>query len=152
MGYYMRYITLTPVIITLQDLESALRLTHQNYVVTPDQINDLAGDLFWGDTLLGEVEINRPNDGIFEEDIGDLKELVQHSTDPKRRHILEMLNQATSIIAVRALWKGHDADTVLSRLDPLWDWLFMIHPGLLQADNDGFYDRTGLILELNLKI
>lgn len=152
MGYYMRYITMTSVVITLQDIEKALKAIHSVYQVVPDQVNDLAGDLLWEETLLGEIEINRPSDGIFEEDIGDLKDLIQHSPDPNRQRVLDVLNKATTIVAIRALWKGHDADSVLTKIDPLWDWLFITHSGLLQADNDGFYDRAGLILETRLKI
>lgn len=152
MGYYMRYITIAPDEITLQNLETALKANNPTYAVIPDQVNDLAGDMLFDDTLLGEIEINRPDDGIFEEDIGDLKELVYHSKSPHQQQVLDILNKAKTIVAVRALWKGADAEAVLTRIDPLWDWLFSTCPGLLQADNDGFYDRSGLILEINLKI
>jgi hypothetical protein len=151
MGYYMRYITTDTASITLANIEKALKEIDSDYSIINTQLDDL-GDLMYQQDLCGQIEINRADDDIFEDDRQELKELVQGIGNPNEKIVLDTLEKACTIVAVEAIWEDSDADAVLAKIDPLWDWLFTAHEGLLQADNDGFYNQADLILELNLKL
>lgn len=152
MGYYMRFIMtgIQPVLLT--DIESALQQIDARYVLIRPEFDETRADLHYGSDVLGEIEINSTGDDIFDEDITDLKDLVENHDTPEERRVIEALSSANQIIAISALWEGRNSEPTLEKLDPLWDWLFAHYAGLLQADNDGFYDAEGLILEANLKI
>ena len=151
MGYYMRYITTDSQPITLSMLEVGLQAADMSYRIIDTQIEN-TGDLFHGDVVCGQMEINLPGDGIFEDDIAELKLLVGTGDSPAEARVRRTLDEAKAIIAVEAIWQETDSETVLEQIDPLWDWLFDRYDGLLQADNAGFYDRDQLILEMNLKL
>ncbi len=152
MGYYMRYITTDARPVTLDALERALKEVDQGYAIARTAFDDTTGDLSFREGLCGVVEINIPGDDLFEEDITELRELVAGSHGAAEHRVLDTLNNAKAIIAVEAIWQGSDSEATLASIDLLWLWLFEHFPGLLQADNDGFYDQNGLILELDLKI
>lgn len=152
MGYYMRFIMTGPQPVLLTDLEAALQQIDARYALIRPEFDETRADLHHAGDVLGEIEINATGDDIFDEDIADLKELVPSHNTPEERRVIEALSSANQIIAVSTLWEGTNSEPTLERLDPLWDWLFAHFEGLLQADNDGFYDADGLILESNLKI
>lgn len=145
MGYIMRYITGAARAVSLADIETALRQSDAAYAIVNTDIDDM-GDLMYGDRRLGIIEINRPGEDIFEDDIAEFRDLVGGQDTPEQRRVLETLDHAQAIIAVEAIWPGAQAEPTLSRLDPLWDWLFATYPGLLQADNEGFYEGDELVL------
>lgn len=147
MGYYMRYISSSKDEISLILLKQGL---DARYKLIPHEFDENSGALFFEDVYLGVVEINSSGDDIFEDDIADLKALVEGETGAVP--VQQVLNKAHAIIAVEAVWQASDSESVLEKLDPLWDWLFEHYEGLLQADNEGFYNKTGLILALDLKI
>ena len=149
MGHYLRYITTDSRPITLATLTHALQQMDAAYTVYLSDIDVNSGDLYHMEWLLGVLEINSQGEEIFEEDIADLKELVEFSNNVS---VLETLNQAKAIIAVEAIWQGNNSEATLRKLDALWDWLFANYDGLLQVDNEGFYDQDNLIFELDLKI
>jgi hypothetical protein len=149
MGHYLRYITIDSRPVSLDSLASAFQEIDNTYVVYQSDTDSKSGDLYYGDTLLGILEINGHDEEIFTEDIADLKELVAAA---KNTSVWNILDQAKSIIAVEAIWQGNKSEVTLEKLEPLWDWLFARYEGLLQVDNEGFFDRDDLILELHLKI
>ena len=151
MGYYMRFLGIGQAI-TIQQLATMLTTIDKDYKVIKSHIEDKRGELLYQNTLLGEIEINQPDDGIFDEDIEELIDLVSDSEEKNEKIVINSLKNTTFIVAISALWEGKDSDKTLAKLDVIWDWLFENKQGLLQADNDGFYDQSGLILESNLKI
>lgn len=155
MGYYMRYLSTSDKTVTLDAINAALKQVDSTYSITPDPAVPTIGELRQGDYVCGDVEINLPDDeddDIFAEDIDDLRDLVEDSDQDSEDRVLKTLDDAKMIVAVNAVWQGGDPSVTLDRLEPLWDWLFDNYPGLLQADNEGFYDRSDLIFETNLKI
>ena len=146
MGYTMRYLTTEDRDISLSLIESALREMDAAFAVANADLPDL-GDLMYGETQLGILEINRPGEDIFEDDLAEFRDLVGKGDSAAQHHVLDVLDQAQVMVVVEALWQGTDAEPVLSKLDVLWDWLFAHYPGLLQADNEGFYEGDDLILE-----
>jgi len=152
MGYYLRYICTTTTTLSLKQIENALKQQDSTFKITPDPIDPLIGDLHQGAYHCGEIQLNVPDDDIFEEDIEDLRELVEDSGQSGEQQVMDTLDAAKLIVAVNALWQGGDPSVTLDRLEPLWDWLFANHPGMLQADNEGFYNASGLVFKTNLKI
>ncbi|MBZ0283329.1 MAG: hypothetical protein K8L97_21515 [Anaerolineae bacterium] len=147
MGYYMRYIATDTTTISLEVLEAALKLIDAAYAIKPDSQIDNLGDLFYGDMRMAQLEINVPDDDIFEDDINEFRDLVGTADEPGARQVLDVLEAATCMIAVEAFWEGENSEGTLAKLDPLWDWLFANRKGMSQADSEGFYDANGLILE-----
>ncbi len=146
MGYTMRYITTDAGDLSLSVIEAALQQMDAAYAITNTDVPDI-GDLIHGDTRLGVIEINRPGDDIFEDDVAEFHDLVGAGDSPAQQRVYEVLDNANAMVAVEAEWPGTDAEPVLAKLDVLWDWLFAHYPGLLQADNEGFYEGDDLILE-----
>jgi hypothetical protein len=146
MGYTMRYITPKGQEITLMLIETALQKMDAVYSITNTDVPDI-GDLIYGEMQLGIIEINRPGDDIFEDDLAEFRDLVGKADTAAQQRVLDVLDQAQAMVVVEAQWQGTNAEPVLSRLDLLWDWLFAHYPGLLQADNEGFYEGDDLILE-----
>ena len=58
-----------------------------------------------------------------------------------------MLRRATAIVCLQVLWQGRDSEATFSKIDLLWQWLFLFRRGVMQADGEGFYDEDGLIVE-----
>lgn len=146
MGYYMRYIITSEQAITLPGIGAALTALDPAYAVQSEQIDDVA-DLLYGETFCGVIEINRPGDDIFEDDLLEFHDMVGAGDAEGERRVRATLDSAKAIVAVEAIWQGTESESVLKHIDRLWNWLFAHYPGLLQADNEGFYDDHGLILE-----
>ncbi len=146
MGYYMRFITSSKQVITLTDIENTLREVNPAYQLEPDQAPDMA-DLLYAGKRFGLIEINHPDEEIFEDDLHEFTEMVGEPTDVSSRRILEVFATATLIVAVEAFWEDGESEDSLSKLDPLWDWLFSHYEGIVQADGEGFYDESGLVLK-----
>jgi hypothetical protein len=150
MGLFMRFIT-PDKSITFVMIRDALRKIDAQYDLPEVDIDDTSS-LFFGAIDCGVVEINHHSDDIFEDDVYELKALVGQDDSPAARQILDVLEKAQTLVVVEAIWEGDDADTALSRIDPLWDWLFDRFGGILQVDNDGFYDDSDLLLDMNLSL
>jgi len=151
MGYLMRYISTDKREITLPLIERALRQIDSAYAIANVEIDDL-GDLMYGDTHFAIIEINRPGDDMFEDDLAEFRDLVGQGAGLSEARVREVLDNARALMVVEAFWQGDDAESTLAKIDPLWDWLFANYEGLSQADNEGFYDRSGLILERNFTL
>lgn len=142
MGYYMRFITTDENETTLSTLEEALKQIDPAYSITA------SGELTHGDDLYGVIEINRPGDELFDEEIEELREIVEDVRGKRRADVLKTLGEATAIIAVQVLWEDRQPEATLEKLNPLWQWLFSHRTGLLQADDEGYYDARGLVLRV----
>jgi hypothetical protein len=142
MGYYMRFIATDQTETKLSTLEQALKELDAGYSIAA------SGELKHGDDLYGVVEINLPGDGLFDGEIGELKEFVEEVRGRRRGDVLKTLDEARAIIAVQVLWEDRQPEATLQRLDPLWQWVISHRKGLLQADGEGYYDHSGLILKV----
>jgi hypothetical protein len=149
MGYYMRFIVtdgelrLAEIEEALQSADGAYRLHHHS------GSQRQSADLYHGDELYGELEINRPGDGLFEDEVAELRETVEEAEEgDERQRVVEFLARATGMLAVRVLWQGRNVEPTLEKLDPLWKWLHDRREGLLQADSEGYYDQDGLVFNV----
>jgi hypothetical protein len=104
-----------------------------------------AAHLAYGEVLLAVVERNVPGDGIFEDELDDLREEVLKQDDQRREIVLQALQRATGMVAFQPLPGDLEFDKPMA-----WviDWLFAHRSGLLQIDLEGFFDAKGRIISL----
>jgi hypothetical protein len=150
MGYYMRYIIAEPKDVKLSFLESALKKMDSAYSMENVQPGPPEmGELNYGDSVYGVLEINKPGEEIFEEELEELVQWVQESKGRKKRKIIKILKSSKAIIAIQILMQDRDTEQTLQKIDPIWEWLFANYKGLMQADGEGYYDQSGLIHEVD---
>lgn len=144
----MRFIVTDEKEVSLITLESALKQIDPAYLIDRDEEFDSEGLLKWGDDVYGQIEVNRVGDGLFDAEIEELREFVDNSEGVKQSEVLNVLGRAQAIVAIRVLDQGRESEDNLMKIDPLWQWLFAKRQGLLQAGGEGYYDASGLILEV----
>jgi hypothetical protein len=148
MSYYMRYISTDEQEITVPMLERILKSLDPQYSIANAQESPTeSGDLVYGNENYGQIEINRPGDSLFEEELEELREFLNEARGKKKEIVLQTLDNATTTVAIQVLWQERNTEQTLSKIDPLWQWLFSNRKGLLQVDGEGYYDSSGLILE-----
>src|SRR5205823_6245487 len=106
------------------------------------------GELLYASELYAEIEINRRGEELCDAELVELQERIEGSHGPHTNRVLAALGAVTAMVAVRVLWQGRDAEATLEKIDPLWKWLFANRRGLMQADGEGYYESTGLILSV----
>ena len=144
----MRFISIDDQDVSLNILESALKRENPAYLIERDEESDSTGVLTYNGAVYGEIEVNRPGDEVFEEESEELKEFVEDAEGERKSEVLSVLSEAKAIIAVRVLWQGRETEDTLEKIDPLWQWLFANRKGLQQAGGEGYYDASGLVLEV----
>ena len=153
MGYFMRFFVTGDVPLTIEAIGAALQAQDPAYHVENTAIPDLC-ELYHGALYLGELEISRPDEEIFREELDELKTLVTRTPGENAPRVLDTLEHTRLMVVMDALWQDdteESAQEVFAALDPLWDWLFVSAGGLLHYDTDGFYDAETLILEMNVR-
>lgn len=145
MSYFMRFLLTDAKPVSTAELESALKREDPSYAIGPE------GDLLYGEELLGQVTLNAPGDGLFEEELGELLEEVSECGAERAAvdRVKAALSTATATVAVQVLFQERDTEETLSRIDPLWAYLFAQRRGLLQTDGEGYYDAEGEVLLLD---
>ena len=138
----MRYISTDNTEMTTSVLQQALKEKNPEYSLAE------SGEVKCGDEVYGAVEINRPGDGLFEEEIEELKEFVEDVRGKRKADVVKTLDSAKAIVAVQILFGDRQAEAAIRKLDPLFEWLIVNRKGLLQVDDEGYYDQTGLVLKV----
>lgn len=122
----------------LDDLANVVRSADAAGLIARDAAEPARGDLYYGDVLYAELEVNRPGDEIFEEDCADLLDELNKQDDPRAELAATALRSSTGAVVMRVYEPGHDD---YPRLNVLIDWLFAHRAGVLQVDEEGFFDR-----------
>ncbi len=149
MGYYMRFVVADEKDVSLSKINSGLKQIDAAYSIEFDDDADDAGDLTFNGDIYGALEINRPGDGLFDEEIDELKEFLEDAEGERKPEVLQVLNDAKAIVALQVLQQGRaTSDETLERIDPLWEWFYANYKGLMQADAKGYYDAQGLVIEV----
>ncbi len=143
MGDFIRYIFTEAHDLTLAGIEGGLKQIDAEFSILPDQAAPTGGDLLHGSEIYGEVEINQPGDQVFQEDIEDLSDELADFDDADKARVLQAFERATGMIALQLSEQGHEH---YRQIDPFWDWLFDRYPGLLQIDEEGYYDQREQVL------
>ena len=145
MSYYMRYILTDGAPPSLADIQAALKAYETEFSLAVDATDEASGDFYHGDDLYGEIEINQRGDPLCDEDIEDFEEELAKQDDPNRQRVLDVLAKATGMVVLHVLRDGHENP---ERLNLLWDWLFQTRAGLLQVDEEGFFNREGRVVSM----
>jgi hypothetical protein len=147
MGYYMRFFDTSEQPLDLKAVDAALRQIDRVYrIEIVPETDSLQGELHYGGELYGEIEINQPGDGLFDEEAQEQLESLEDTDEGDPAYVAEVLGRAKSSVVVRVLSQGRESNDTLLRIDPLWAWLFTSRSGLLQADGEGFYNSQGLVV------
>ncbi len=143
MGDFIRYIITTAHDLTLDGLNQILKEVDPEFSIIPDRASTNSGDLLHGSEVYGEIELNQPGDQVFIEDLDDLREELIDIEGEEKDTVLRGFAKATGMIALELSEEGHQQ---YRRIDPVWDWLFEHYPGLLQIDEEGYYDQDNQLL------
>ena len=142
MGYYLRFFDEEPKPLTIVDLEAGLKTVDAAFRFEQD------GDLFRGDQLLAEVEINVPGEGVFEGELDEFLESIEAAGVDDPKGVRDRISRARAIIALRVLRQARTSEATSELLQPAIDWIAGSRSGLFQVDGEGFYDGEELLLEL----
>jgi hypothetical protein len=145
MSYFMRFIVTDGAPPSLEAITEALSKVDAAFSIVQDSADDTSGDLYYDDDLFAELEINARGDPLCDEDIEDFVDELHKNDDPKRQIALTVLEQATGMVVAHILREGHENPAVLNHL---WDWLFATRAGLLQVDEEGFFDHEGRVVSM----
>jgi hypothetical protein len=144
----MRFFDTTKKSLAISEIDGALKEVDPKYRLDiPGKAKIPQADLYHGDNLCGELEINKPGDGLFDDEIEEMLEFLEDAKGKSRQTVEKVLRGAKRIVVMRVLSQGRKAKQTFARLDPLWEWLFANRTGLLQADGEGYYDKVKLILK-----
>ncbi|MDX2139719.1 MAG: hypothetical protein SF123_16655 [Chloroflexota bacterium] len=142
MSYFMRYL-FTGDTVTLAEIDAALRTIDANFRIQFEAGDVNSGDLYYEDDVFGEIALNMPGETVYNEDLDELRELIAPIDDPLKPMVATALDNAHGMVALLVLEAGHVNPDILEQL---WDWLFDHAPGVLQVDDEGFYDYEKLVL------
>ncbi len=146
MGYYMRFIVTDKHVLDLSSIEAALRQLDSLYSISDREAE--SGTLVYGSEPYGRLEVNHNGDETFKSEMEELKEEVEETNGKMTKRVIDALKNAKSVVAVQVLFGERETEVTLRRIDPLWKWLFSNREGLMQADEEGYYDKHGLILKV----
>ncbi|MBK8025718.1 MAG: hypothetical protein IPK19_31085 [Chloroflexi bacterium] len=145
MGDYFRYLVTVDCDLTLAALEELFRRSSDQFSIHGEEASPNAGDLLYGSSILGDIEINRPGEEVFDEDLDEQREILD-SIEEGTEYVRSVLERVKLMVALQLTEEGHGA---YDQIDPLWDLLFENCDGLLQVDDEGFYDSEGVVLALD---
>lgn len=144
MSYQLRFLITDAGALDLDALRDSLRAINRKYRL---ELEDGAGELRLGTEVIGELRLTTPDDDAFEDELAMLEEAASEGTGKGEARVADALATVNQILAVEVSGKVHGREA-LESLDPLWEFLFSSRAGLLQADNEGYYDEDGLIFEV----
>lgn len=145
MAFYVRYYLTDETDLTLDQLESGLQEFDPSYAIPHEED---AGELHYAGETYAEIEINRPGDTVFDEEIEETIEDVETQSGPRAQYVIETLRETTRTVALRILYQGREAEQTLTKIDPLLVWLMMNREGMLHVDGEGFYEGEELVFEM----
>jgi hypothetical protein len=140
MSYFIRFLLADGPPPALDDISLALQTLDDAALLARDAAEPGRADLYFGDTLYAEIELNEPGDDLFEEDRDELLDELGKQDAPGVADAAAALRAATGAVVLRVYEPGHDDP---ARLNALIDWLFETRTGVLQVDEEGFFDRAG---------
>jgi hypothetical protein len=139
MGYYLRFLSEDDRPLVLDEILSGLRKIDPRF-----QLAD-GGMLIRGNERLAQLDVSTVADGLFEEEIRELREEAGQGSATTGA-VITRLGSVTAILAAGVLLQARTTDQTFDLLSPLWDWLTANRRGLIHADGEGFYEGRELIL------
>ncbi len=133
MSYYVRYFAESPV--TLKALSAGIKS------IAPDYKID-GGDLMRGQDVLAEIGVDSAGSDLFVEELNARLGAVAQVGGQAAQWVTSRIRDTQSIIPVRV-----DPAVNWDLLDPLWQSMTNLAPGLTQVDGQGFYEGSNLVLQ-----
>jgi hypothetical protein len=143
MGYSLRFLCTDPGPMQLTELVDSLRALNRRY-----QLDHESGTLSLAGKAVARIVALAPGDRRFDDALSQLEEDASEGTGHGEARVADALATVQSIVAIEVLGPGRRSEETLDSLEPVWDWLFSNYSGLLQADEEGYYDSEGLIFEV----
>jgi hypothetical protein len=144
MGDYIRFLS-PDCALDLKAIEALFRAMDEDFRFIIDPAVPMHCEVYYGSDVLAGLDINQADEDVFEEDREALIEEVSASTEPRRNAVLNGLKAARWMLALELYAEGHSA---YDRIDQVWDMLFEQCSGLLQIDEEGYYDIDGEVLSM----
>ncbi|MBL8134481.1 MAG: hypothetical protein JNL42_21655 [Anaerolineae bacterium] len=145
MGDFFRFLATQDCDLTLTTLESLFRRSDNQFSIRVEAAAPNAGELLYGSSVVADIEINRPGEQVFDEDIIDLIEMLE-GIDESGDRVVARLGEVRLMVALQLTEEGHAS---YDQIDPLWNCLFETCDGILQVDDEGYYDSEGVVLALD---
>lgn len=154
MGYYIRFVVegegesrpdLKAIRAMLVEIDAAYAVTECE-PQPEDPPGAVYANVLLGDELIGALELRDVLDPGSDEDIQGLLEEIEDIDDDDA--VSSTLWNAVALLSVQVLWEGDDHSDSLRKLNPLWSQLLSRYPGVVQADDEGYYGPDGPLLDL----
>ena len=136
MSFYIRYFITEDRVVTLPELEAALRQASPGYGIDADIIV-LDGEEF------GQIDIIERGHPFWDDELAVVGEWAEERRG--REALRTALGQARSLVTVQPIWSREDAET-RSVLRPLFEWLLAHRAGVLAVEGGTFHDRAGEVV------
>ena len=141
----MRFLVTDTTPVDLTALGLAFRTAGRAYKC---HFEELAGTVSRDGEPFATFEVSHPGNDHFEETLAELEESAADGAGRGEAKVADTLATAQAIVTVHVLQANSGLDQSLSVFEPVREWLFANHAGLIQADGEGYYDRRGLIFEV----
>ena len=141
----MRFILTDGPAPTLDDIESDVRKKDTDYSIDREP-GAATGDIRYEGDIYGEIEVGAVGTGNIDQDLADLTALLPDADDGDPATVEAILKSATSMVTVRFPSEDQASEQSLQTVYPIWQGLFASRQGVLQADDDGYFDKSGRIL------
>ncbi len=139
MAYYMQVFVEGQTAPTLSDLRAA-------YLGSSAQL--LGNVIQRGDECYGILSISIWGDNLFEGELDEFRESLENVRwNFDKMKVQRCLNSAVATVTVQVVFGDREIPLTLSHIDPLFNWLRAHYSGLIQADGEGFYDGSKLIVK-----
>src|SRR5690242_2273215 len=94
MGYYMRFFDMSSAPLAIRDIEGAMKERDSRYrLESPTPEDQRQADLYLGDGLYGEIEINQRGDKLFDGEVEEMLEFVRNTEGEKRSFVEQVLTR-----------------------------------------------------------
>jgi hypothetical protein len=95
------------------------------------------------------VQVDDPgSDPAIQALLAELEQLEEGDDPVDTEAVSARLWNATGLLSVKVLWSEQAPSDSVQKLNPLWGCLLARYHGMVQADHEGYYDTSGLVLEL----
>jgi hypothetical protein len=134
----MRFYDTDPRPLHISELRAGLREIDPAFDIEGDSRD--SGFLLYSGEVYADISIDSPDSNYFDYEADSLTAEAAAAKGPGKEHVEAVLRDAQRSIVASVRSGGRDCETNLSRMDVLWDWLFIHRSGLLHAEGEGFYD------------
>ncbi|MBS1709899.1 MAG: hypothetical protein JSS65_14390 [Armatimonadetes bacterium] len=144
MAFLMRFISTDKSAPTTAEIVRALNKSDRAYGLGAH------GELLYGGDIYALFEVFDKDDEQFEEEIEEFLESLDDYKGDAHKQVRKVLKKARWMVVLQVLFANRETETVLNRIDPIWQILANYCDGLLQVDGEGFYEAGELILAESL--